>query len=1013
MPNKSVSIIILTWNGIEYTKKCLDTLIKNTGYTDYNIIIVDNGSTDGTVEFLNKTSGISTIFNSKNEGFVRANNQAIEQTDPESDIILLNNDTEIPYDQKKWLDNLQQAAYSNNDIGIVGCRLIRPNGMLQHAGAYMPVKTFWGQQIGSEEMDINQYPFTHEVECVAFACVYIKRDVINKIGTLSTDYFAYFEDTDYCLTAKEAGYKTVCCGEVTILHCENASTKINKISHNSLFKESQTTFKKKWAKKLENRYNKKAVWFSTVSRPHGYAMTSKDMLLELDKLNVEVTYRYLYGKDTVFPVEEPDNTGYYKINVMKHRSIPRNIPHIVYGQGDAFNSNEGPYKIGFTMLEVSGLPKEWVRQANLMDEVWVPTEFNKKTFSGSGVTKPIHVMPLGVDTDYFNPYIKSFPVTDDYKFLTIFEWGERKAPELLIKSFNETFSSDDPVILLCKANVTDPGIDIHSIIESLNLSPDGGRIEFIINKYLPYHQLGSLYRSSDCFVLTSRGEGWGMPILEAMACGLPVISTCWSAPTAFMTEANSYPLQVKSLIDAVAKCPYYDGFKWADPDADHLKFLLRHIFENQEEAKEKGAQAAKDVAEKWSVELCATRINNRLSEIEQERKKGKPTLQPSNPCPANAGVQTFKPLNIAIDVSRAIGEQISGVGRYAENVVKGLEEFPPENINSTLLPGFGSFVHPEYGKRWHFDTPLSDNISLYRGPLPAYSSPETVLDNIDLVHSTVYMAPAAVNVPLLITVHDLSFITHPEYHTQETIDFCMENMKRAMKKGAYFLAVSENTKKDMINLLKIDEEDIFVVPNTYDSKKFHVFKEKKIAKFKKKLHLPDNYFLFLASNEPRKNLTSVLDAYINNDIQSKLVVAGAKGWLNDIIEEKIKSAGDKIVRLGYVDEKNIGMLYAAAKALIYPSLYEGFGLPVLEAMACGTPAICTNISSLPEVAGSAAILLDDPKDSTAIAGALIQIEKDNDLYLKMKKSGLANAENYSLESVNSKLIKLYRKLLEK
>jgi len=90
----------------------------------------------------------------------------------------------------------------------------------------------------------------------------------------------------------------------------------------------------------------------------------------------------------------------------------------------------------------------------------------------------------------------------------------------------------------------------------------------------------------------------------------------------------------------------------------------------------------------------------------------------------------------------------------------------------------------------------------------------------------------------------------------------------------------------------------------------------------------------------------------------------------DIIEEKIKSAGDKIVRLGYVDEKNIGMLYAAAKALIYPSLYEGFGLPVLEAMACGTPAICTNISSLPEVAGSAAILLDDPKDSTAIAGAL-------------------------------------------
>ena len=1008
MPNKSVSIIILTWNGIEYTKKCLDTLKKHTEYSDYKIIIVDNGSTDGTVDYLKSLDNISLIINPVNVGFVRGNNQAIKVSDPDSDIILLNNDTEILTSQKKWIQNLHDTAYSKPDIGVIGCRLQRPSGMLQHAGAYMPVKTFWGQQIGSEEMDINQYPYTHEVECVAFACVYIKRELINKIGVLSEDYFSYFEDTDYCLTAREAGYKTVCCGEVTIIHHENVSTKENKVSHSDLFETSQKTFKKKWAKKLENRYNKKAVWFSTVSRPHGYAMTSKDMLLKLDKQNVEVTYRYLYGKGSVFPVEEPDNTGYYLINVMKHRSIPRNIPHIVYGQGDAFISNEGPYKIGFTMLEVSGLPKEWVRQANLMDEVWVPTEFNKKTFSKSGVTKPIHVMPLGVDINYFNPLIKSFPVTDDYKFLTIFEWGERKAPEVLIKSFNETFSSDDPVVLLCKANVTDPGIDFHSIIQNLNLSPKGGRIEFIVNKYLPYHQLGSLYRSADCFVLTSRGEGWGMPILEAMACGLPVISTHWSAPTAFMNEANSYPLQVKGLIDAVAKCPYYAGFKWADPDVDHLKFLFRNIFENQEEAREKGAQAAKDVAEKWSVDKCVTRINNRLSEIEQERKSNSHTIQPSN-------LQTFKPSNhfsVAIDVSRAIGEQISGVGRYAENLVKGLAEFPPKDFKFNLLPGFGSFVHPEYGKRWQFNTPLTDNISLYRGPLPAYSSSETVLEDIDLVHSTVYMAPSHVNVTMLITVHDLSFITHPQYHTEENIDFCMENMNRAAKKGAYFLAVSKNTKKDMVNLLKINEEDIFVVPNTYDHQKFHVFKENEIAKFKKKFKLPDDYFLFLASNEPRKNLITVLDAYLNNDIQGKLVVAGAKGWLNDIIEDKIKAAGDKIIRLGYVDEKNIGLLYAAARALIYPSLYEGFGLPVLEAMACGTPAICTNISSLPEVAGDAAILLDDPEDSTAIADALNRVGKDNDLYLKLKKAGLANAENYSLETVNSKLINLYRKLLE-
>ena len=1011
MQNKKVTIIILTWNGLEYTKRCLDSLRNYTTYDNYDIIIVDNGSNDGTVDFLKKETNIRVIFNSKNLGFVRANNQAIEQADKSSDIILLNNDTEIPYNQKNWIENLQSAADSSNDIGIVGCRLTRPNGMLQHAGAYMPMKTFWGQQIGSEEKDVNQFPFIKDVESVVFACVYIKREVINKIGMLSTDYFSYFEDTDYCLTAKEAGFRTVCCGDVTILHCENISTKVNKISHNSLFKESQEIFKKKWAKKLENRYKSKLVWQSTVSRPHGYAMTSKDFLLELDRQNVEVTYRYLYGKGTVFPVEEPDNTNYYLINVMKHRSVPKNVPHVVYGQGDAFSYNSGKYKIGFTMLEVSGLPKEWVKQANMMDEVWVPTQFNVNTFKASGVKRPIHVMPLGIDINHFNTKIVNYPVCDDFKFLTIFEWGERKNPEKLLKIFNQTFRADDPVVLLCKANVTDPGIDIRSVIKSLDLSPSGGRIEFIVNKYFPHYELATLYRSADCFVMTSRGEGWGMPILEAMACGLPVISTYWSAPTAFMTEQNSYPLQVKQLIDAVAKCPYYKGFKWADADEDHLRHLLRHVFENQDEAKKKGQIAANDVMAKWTITHAVQKIKKRLAQISSGEKSNpslqkskNPKIQKSNTPPLHSSY------SVAIDVSRAIGEQITGVGRYAQNVVAGLAKFPPENLDFKLLPGFGSFVHPEYEKKYSFDSPDAKNIEIYRGPLPAFASPENIVHGIDLVHSTAHMTPEHINCPMILTVHDLSFITHPQFHTQENIDLCTLNVTRAVRKGAHFIAVSEHTKKDLIKLLNVAPERISVIPNTYDAKSFHLFSDKEIKEAKKKFNLPENYFLFVASLEPRKNLETVLDAYDKFDIPIPLVIAGAKGWMNSPLNDKISALGKKVMPIGYVPEKLIGPIYAGAQAVVFPSLYEGFGLPILEAMACGSPAITANNSSLPEVIGDAGIILDDPKNISQMADALILMTTEKQAAFAEKT--LAQAEKFSLEKVTKQLVELYKKIIE-
>ena len=156
-------------------------------------------------------------------------------------------------------------------------------------------------------------------------------------------------------------------------------------------------------------------WHSTLSRPHGYAMISRSLVLALEDLGVRMSYEYLYGPGTVFPVSEEEDSGDERINSIKRRKPRRKSPHIIFGQGDAFDyvkrgTVSPKYRIGFTMLETSGLPAEWVLQANGMEEVWTPSSFNAWTFRNSGVKKPICIMPLGVNTSLFNPDVRGYPL---------------------------------------------------------------------------------------------------------------------------------------------------------------------------------------------------------------------------------------------------------------------------------------------------------------------------------------------------------------------------------------------------------------------------------------------------------------------------------------------------------------------------------------------------------------------------------------------------------------------------
>ena len=266
------------------------------------------------------------------------------------------------------------------------------------------------------------------------------------------------------------------------------------------------------------------------------------------------------------------------------------------------------------MLEVTGLPRSWVDGCNGMDEVWVPASFNVETFRASGVTAPIRVMPLGVDVDYFNPGITGFRPSSRYTFLSVFEWGERKAPDVLLRSFAAEFSLADDVVLLLSVFNRDPDVDVEAEIAALQLPPSAP-IVVMVNPEFADYQMGALYRSADCFVLPSRGEGWGMPVLEAMACGLPVIATDWGGPADFLHEGVGFPLEVTKMIPAEARCPYYEGFEWAEPDADHLRHLMRRVASEPDLARAKGAAAAAEVESRWTLEHAVERIRTRLDEL--------------------------------------------------------------------------------------------------------------------------------------------------------------------------------------------------------------------------------------------------------------------------------------------------------------------------------------------------------------------------------------------------------------
>ena len=280
----------------------------------------------------------------------------------------------------------------------------------------------------------------------------------------------------------------------------------------------------------------------------------------------------------------------------------------------------GKKRILYTMLENDKLPPFWVKALNTVDQVWTPSEWGKKVFEKSGVIKPVKVVPAGVDLNMFNPWREPMvPRGDKFRFLCVGKFEKRKGYDILLKAFCDEFKKDEKVELIVMADsirLFDPNFNVYKELMNMRLPADRAELQIVEGMIPQYSEMGRLYTSADCFVNPTRGEGWNLPLCEAMACGLPCITTGWGAHMDFANDSNAYLLKDFKLVPSDQKMSqlFLSFGKWAEPSVEELRQKMRYVFEHKDEAKKLGEKAANDMKE-WSWDKSAEKATKILEEL--------------------------------------------------------------------------------------------------------------------------------------------------------------------------------------------------------------------------------------------------------------------------------------------------------------------------------------------------------------------------------------------------------------
>jgi hypothetical protein len=506
-------------------------------------------------------------------------------------------------------------------FGILAPVFLDPKGAIfYHGGNITPFEYLPSPEAQAEELR-NQYPKPRAVDFSPLWAFVVSNNLLKKLGRVPEMTKNIYVHADFCVRARKLGADVKVCPDVQVTYTKVYTLTKETPQWIATLRKSKDKFIKDHSKWLDSQYRLPTMFHTHTGYPGGYCLHARSLLKALIRKKIRLYYKFVGGCNDDEPLADDFLVDDLRCNMGSHR-----LPQVVLSTGLNCFSNSGDYKIGFTTTEVDGIPDDWVRVLNEMDEVWTTSEFAKQAMRQSGVKRPIFNMREGVDPNYFHPDIKPFDnnVKKSFLFISNFAWGRRKGVQELFEAFSKEFSYKEDVALVIKALPSYHGADIKKEMGELYHQHDSAPI-VVWDTVLPAYLLSGFYAAGHCLVFPTRGEGFGLPPLEALACGVPVITTGYSGHMDYLIK-DGKPLPGVELINYKIKpfdgtdSIYYHGFNWALPSVSHLRRLMRKVYNNYADYKKGAMQTSKYIRKEWCWDKSADLVVKRLEKLYKQKK---------------------------------------------------------------------------------------------------------------------------------------------------------------------------------------------------------------------------------------------------------------------------------------------------------------------------------------------------------------------------------------------------------